>query len=530
MLNLIAKDFKLMFAKNGSRSSKILSYVFSILVAVAFICLETFLFYTIINKVSIYDGAAESFFVLFLFIIASLLTLVALGASKKAFFSTNDVTQLATYPISNASKIMSKVFFLAIMMYLFNLVFSLPLFISYGLIFHKMLIFFYTSLYYPLLILIVELGIAFILVYPLKLVMDFLKKHFLIQLIAVIIVSFGLTLGYSYVLNLFIDLVSNNKLNQLFTVTNIALIKQISNNLVPINFLIKSIIEYNIGMVFPYIGVSLGVFIIGLSLLIYFYSYFASYQVDISSKIKEHKYKENSQTLALIKKELILLFRDSNYLFSFTGILFVQPLLTYLVIKSINTIFTSGNIAYYVAVVPNLIPLSDILLLMLFACIISSGSSNYISSEKKSIRFIKSLPISPIKQISIKVAIPLSLSLIFNLISFLVLALTRTISWVSFGYGLVLVSLLVILVNVISLYEELKIKRGKERNYLLSSLYSYLLPFLFFLIGIVLAYNQVNINLIYLVGFILVILSSLPFLIKIKSRVNNLFLDLEVIN
>lgn len=167
---------------------------------------------------------------------------------------------------------------------------------------------------------------------------------------------------------------------------------------------------------------------------------------------------------------------------------------------------------------------------MLFACIISSGSSNYISSEKKSIRFIKSLPISPIKQISIKVAIPLSLSLIFNLISFLVLALTRTISWVSFGYGLVLVSLLVILVNVISLYEELKIKRGKERNYLLSSLYSYLLPFLFFLIGIVLAYNQVNINLIYLVGFILVILSSLPFLIKIKSRVNNLFLDLEVIN
>ena len=126
--------------------------------------------------------------------------------------------------------------------------------------------------------------------------------------------------------------------------------------------------------------------------------------------------------------------------------------------------------------------------------------------------------------------IPLSLSILFTFISYLTLALTSTLSWLSFGYGLVLTILLIILVNIISLYEELKIKRGKERNYLLSSIYSYLLPFSFFIIGLIMAYNQMNINFIYLVGLALIALFSLPFVIKLKSRVNNLFLDLEVIN
>lgn len=530
MLNLIVKDFKLLFAKNGTRLNRILSYLFLGVVAIAFIALETFLFYTIIRKVSVYDGASDSFFILFLFIICILLTVVSIFTAKKSFFSSSDIAQLATYPISNAKKIFSKLFFLVILMYLLNFVFCFPLFVSYGAIFHKMLIFFYTSLYYPFLILFFELGIAFILVYPFKMLLDFLKKHFLIQLISVIIISFGLAIIYSYVLNLFIDLVSSNQLDKLFTVSNIARIKQIADNLVPINFLIKSIVKYDLGMVFPYIGVSLGIFLIGMALIIYFYSYFDSYSHDEDGKIKEHKYKELSQYMALIKKELILLFRDSNYLFSFTGLLFVEPLLTFLVIKSINTIFTTGNIAYYVAVVPNLIPISDILIMMLFSCIISSGSSNFITSEKKSIRFIKSLPITPLKQLSIKVMIPLSLSILFTFISYLALALTSTLSWLSFGYGLVLTILLIILVNIISLYEELKIKRGKERNYLLSSIYSYLLPFSFFIIGLFMAYNQMNINFIYLVGLALIALFSLPFVIKLKSRINNLFLDLEVIN
>lgn len=530
MLNLIAKDFKLMFAKNGSRTSKILSWIFTILAGLLFIGLETYLFRTILSKISVYDGAAESFFILFLFIIAVIMIFIGMVTARKTFFSSEDITQLATYPISSAQKVFSKLFFLLITMYLFNLVFEMPLFIAYGSYFHKMVIYFYMSLYYPLLILIFELGFSLILVYPFKLLLDFLKKHFFLQLVMSLLISFAGAIAYSYILNIFIDLVSNNQLSSLFTTSNIELIKKIADGLIPVNFLIKAIVEYDIRMVFPYIGISLGVFLIGLALIVYFYSYFLTYNLSNNAEIKEHKYKKRSIIYAFIKKELILLFRDSNYLFSFTSLLFVEPLLTYLVVKAVNTIFSSGNIAYYVAVVPNLLPLTDVLLMMLFGAIISSGASNYLTSEKKNIRFIKSIPVSPLKQLAIKVLIPLNLSMFFMLLSWIVLKACKVVSWTTFLLGGLLSLLLIALVSVVSLFEELKIKRGKPRNFLLSTLYSYLLPFVFFLLSILMAYSQVNVYLIYSVGFLLVIISSLPFVIRLKSRVSNLFLELEVIN
>ena len=87
MLNLIAKDFKLMFAKNGSRTSKILSWIFTILAGLLFIGLETYLFRTILSKISVYDGAAESFFILFLFIIAVIMIFIGMVTARKTFFS-----------------------------------------------------------------------------------------------------------------------------------------------------------------------------------------------------------------------------------------------------------------------------------------------------------------------------------------------------------------------------------------------------------------------------------------------------------
>ena len=530
MLNLIAKDFKLIFAKNGSRSSRILSWIFTLLAGLLFIGLETYIFRSILSKISVYDGAAESFFILFLFIIAVIMIFIGVVTARKAFFSSEDITQLATYPISNAQKVFSKLFFLLITMYLFNLVFEMPLFIAYGSYFHKMVIYFYMSLYYPLLILVFELGFSLMLVYPFKLLLDFLKKHFFIQLAVCLLVSFAGAFAYSYVLNIFIDLVSDNQLSSLFTTENVDLVKRIADNLIPVNFLIKAIVEYDIGMVFPYVGISSGVFLIGLALIVYFYSYFLTYSLSNNAAIKEHKYKKRPVRYALIKKELILLFRDSNYLFSFTSLLFVEPLLTYLVLKAVNVIFSSGNIAYYVAVVPNLLPLADVLLMMLFGTIVSSGASNYLTSEKKNIRFIKSVPVSPLEQLAIKVLLPLGLSSFFMLLSWIVLKGCDVVSWTTFAFGGLFSILLIALTSLISLFEELKIKRGRPRNFLLSTLYSYLLPFLFFLLSMLMAYYQVNVYLIYAAGFLLILLSSLPFVIRLKNRVSDLFLELEVIN
>ena len=135
---------------------------------------------------------------------------------------------------------------------------------------------------------------------------------------------------------------------------------------------------------------------------------------------------------ALIKKELILLAKNPSYTFSFTGLLIIQPFLALLVIQSLNIIFTTGIFAYYISVVPNFIPLMDILLLMLFTLIISQGASQYISMEEKNIKVIKTIPVKVETQLAIKVFIPLILSEISFIVTLFVLLIGKEISIITF--------------------------------------------------------------------------------------------------
>ena len=81
-------------------------------------------------------------------------------------------------------------------------------------------------------------------------------------------------------------------------------------------------------------------------------------------------------------KELVLLFKDSNNIFSYAGLLIVQPFLLYLVVSALNGVFSSGTFAYYLIALPYFLPVLDIVLIMLFTVIINSGANNYISKQK----------------------------------------------------------------------------------------------------------------------------------------------------
>ena len=190
MLSLIAKDFKLMFSKSGNRLNRLLSLFFNIVISLLFVAIETFIFINIMKKISIYPGANLIFFIIFLAVITVLLTIVCIFSGQKLFFNEEDNNQLSHLPISNEKKILSKLFFLIITMYVLNLIFSFPLFIAYGQMFNKRLFYFYTSLYSPVLVSILEIGIALIFIYPVKLLLDYLKKHILIQSIVLVIISF----------------------------------------------------------------------------------------------------------------------------------------------------------------------------------------------------------------------------------------------------------------------------------------------------------------------------------------------------
>ena len=168
--------------------------------------------------------------------------------------------------------------------------------------------------------------------------------------------------------------------------------------------------------------------------------------------------------------------------------------------------------------------------MMLISAIIFQGANSYITNENKAVRLMKSMPISLFEQLAIKVLIPLALSLAFLFISYLVLAVTLTLSIIPFLYGLIINTIFIITLAIVSLFEELKVKRNATKNTLLSSVYTYAVPTVYFLVALLFCYFKVNYNITFLMGLGVVILSLVPYMIHFKERVSEQFLSLEVAN
>ncbi len=530
MLNLLAKDFKLIFARKDDLKKQILSSLFVAMIMIALIAIETFIFQVILKKIKNFYQAPITFLTLFLFIISVLMMIFMMIQAKKLFFNPLDMEQLHAHPISNGQIIASKLIFLFLMHYVTSLLFTYPLFISYGLTFYKAKVFYYVALFYPLLSFLFEMGIALIFVYPLKKISDWLKKHIVIQFGISIIFIFLLTFLYSKVLSVFIQLVASNQLNSIFSEDFIQQLLIAKKYFIPSNFLAEAFINGNQRYLFLYLLIGFGVFSLGLIVSILSFNYDKNSIHSLQLLKKEHTIKIMNSTKALIKKELILLFKDSGYILSFTGLLVVQPFLAYLVIHALNTIFRSGTFSYYLTMLPNFIPLIDILLIMLFSLIISQGANHYITMENKNIRLMKIIPISLFKQLGVKVLLPFTLSIVSLVVTILTLGIGKVISWNTAFFAFILTSAILAIFDIVSLYEELHIKRNKPRNIFMSSLYSYLLPVIYFVITIVLSYFGLSIYLVYLLGLLGLLLASLPYTIHMKKKVASLFLEMEMVN
>ena len=530
MLNLLIKDFKLLlFAGHTSLKKKIASLFFTIIFLGCFIGLETVLFVMIINKVKIYSGATTTILTLFLFVISIAMIFLNLMNALKLFFNEKDIEQLTRYPVTNGQIIASKMFFLFLSHYASSVMLVYPIFIAYAQLVGRTPIFYYLVIFYPVLSFLFEGGVALLILYPFKLGLDYLKKHLLVQFIISIALMVVASLLYSKVLSIFMELVVNNSITTLFTTESLANLKNIVNYFVPITFLTEIFLGTG-SQILPYLCISVAVFMIGTGLSIVAFNYFRTLRISEKKKDKTKDLKVSKINKTLIKKELILLFKDSNNIFSFSGLLIIQPYLLYLVVDALNDVFTSGTFSYYIAMFPNFIPLFDTLLIMLFTLIINSGANNYISVEKKTVRIMKMMPVSFFKQTVIKVAVPFIASIISLVISTIVLLATGILTFETFALATVLTIILLFVFELVSLREELTVKFNQGRSTFLSSLYSYMLPLTFFVVALLASYYQIDIATSYLFGLIVVVLLGLPFVIRLKWKIINRFLDLEIVN
>lgn len=530
MLTLLAKDFKLIFAGGKAGKSRILSYAVNALLLVLAVAVETFIFLMILTKLKTYNNALLAFLTIFLVVISLLMIVVCTAQAKKLLFGEKDVELLTSYPVSNSQIILSKIIFLFLLQVVTGLLFAYPVIVSYGILFNRTKWFYYIGLFYPVLAFPFECGVALLLVYPVKLLGDFLKKHQIAQFVFSVAVLFALCWLYSRVLDIFVSLIASNNFNALFNSESIEGMISARRFMVPVNWLVDVFFMGRTDEILQYLCVALGVFAAGLAVSVAAFNFFRRVRFNPAKRRREYAYKLRSVRAALVKKECALLFKDSANMFTFTGLLIVQPFLVYLVVSSINTIFSSGILYYYVAILPNFLPVIDILLVMLMSLTVSQGANTYIGGEGKNIRLMKSLPVGVYTQLVIKVALPLVISAASVVVTYLVLCIFGVITAGTMLFGLLMTLLVHVVFSVISLYEELKIRHNRQRSYFLSSTISYVLPIVYSVAMIVLSYFGLNIYAVYAIGIGIAVVSGLPCFIGIRGRVCRLFDELEVVN
>lgn len=530
MLNLIIKDFKTMLGSKQNLYQRVATAIFTLVFFCAFIIVELFLFRTILKQIGNINGAKESFLTVFLFVTTIILTISGLFNAKRLFFDNKDIEQLSYRPVSNTQIIVSKLAYLFFIHCLASLIFEYPLLVAYGQLANRAPIFFFKCIFYPVATFFFQMGIGLMLVYPVWLLIKFLKKHFLIELGFSLVIIFGLALCYSYVLDVFIKLVSKNGLVLLFSEEAIAKVISFRRFAVPVNFLLDIFVNNSKLSFLPFFAVSLGIFGMGLSVAIYAYNYVRNISLTPAKTHKKRTYKPVSVKKALIKKELALITKNSNYIFSFTGLLIVQPLLLTFVIRSMNASLTAGTLQYFTALIPGLTSYVDLLFIMLFTVIINQGANNYITMEKRTIKQMKTMPVKFSTQLFIKVSIPFIMSMISLLVSVIALMASKTVPFTTGLFGFIISACLLFIFDVVSLWEELSIRHLRARSTTFSSLISYLLPFVFAVSAIILSYLKVPNVLTILGGLLMIVLVGIAPVIVIFKNSGKLFLDLEAIN
>lgn len=530
MLTLIAKDFKLLFSAEGGVKKKLLSTLATILMAAFVVGIELFIFTTILDKIQHYNNASIPFLTLFLFIISCLMIFINTMHANKLFFNQKDIEQLVRRPVTNAQIVSSKLVFLFFSHYVMTFLLVYPILVSYGLLVGKQMWFYYAGIFYPVLSFLFEGGVALVLVYPYKLFSDFLKKHMIVQFSLALLLMIGGCIVYNHVLGIFMELVVNNNINAIFTKNSIETLIQARSFFVPLNFLVDSFFTGSTIRLFSYACIAGGVFVLGVSLIVFSFAYLRSVAIhQKAGKIKDELCITNPY-IALIKKELFLLFKDSNNILSFTGLLIVQPFLVYVIINSLNSVLTSGAFSYYMIALPELLPLIDMLIVMLFTLIINQGASNYIQIEKGNVRVMKTIPVSPLVQLATKVLVPFGLSSVSLIVTVAVLFFSGTLAPLTSFCSLFMTWILLAIFDIVSLKEEMRITNSRPRSTVLSVTYSYLLPFSFFAVALVSCIFGAEIWAAYLIGSVVFLLLGAPHVIHIKRKLENLFMDLEMVN
>lgn len=541
IVELLHKEYKENF-KSKNENLSIFRRVFSVLSKMIFlgifIALEVYIFIALDKKLMEFSKYGSlDFLILFLVILLVITLITSLIKARNVFYKRRDSEVLLHLPINNDEVIFSKILFTYLYSVLINFIISAPLLYTYGAL-RGIEGNIYPSYYvlsslYPFFVSFFISGLTLTLLPLYNKVYSFLKNKPLIQILIGGVLVIILCFLYQYILNLFINLINDSKFDSFISEGFINSLHEITPFLFPVSGLVN--MTHKVERLFNNIsisfGVSLLVLLIGFFISSISYTKFLKNEFESSKKPLKVKKKKNldSSFKALLKKEFILIFRNSNYIFSYTALLIMQPFLAFVVISSLNDLLYV-NMKMFLEYFPELINGLNILLLLLFSSIITSASLDGYTRENKNIIVVKYLPISPIKQSLIKILIPIIFSSISLIFTNLILVSFNKISVSVFFISTLIGLLLQVSLSLGGLYIDfIKLNDDSKNNIsYLSTLISIVFPLFITLIHFLMSYFKMNSALIYFMEILVTLLITLSLTLPFKRIVNKYFIKMRI--
>jgi len=530
MVNLLVKEFRINPSALSFKKGKIVSTLLSALLFSFIIVISTYIYVLLFKKFKEYN-ASIAFSMVYMAILSVLTLVYTTFTARKIFFNQLDAQIMISRPVDILKIIVSKLVYLFSILFVAEFIILAPHYIAYGIMVKQMPFYYFVVLISVIFHTIFDIAIAMFLMVGYHYIYTFLKKHMVVQIIVVVSLMIALCFAYSVALNVFVNLLNNNAMNALFNDTSIMTLRRLANRLYPDILLSGSLFTYNFSRIWGYMMMALGLLIAGVLFVHFTYSHVIHFGGEFRVATKKRVYKEHGPIKASFIKELQLLTRNSDNLYSFTALIIIEPILTYLVVLGINTAFNQGMFAMYALILPNFLESINILIILLFSSLISLGGVNLLKTEARTIRIMKFIPVPLNEQIMIKMAI-LGIAVLFtNVISLILLVSFGLLSLRLFFFLLVITVLFNFALIVISFHSEIKNFKNPNNDNAFASILSIIVPILLAGINVLLGLaTQLPKFLVNIIIFTLIAMLAAHAIHYLVHKLHHDVAQLEVIN
>lgn len=406
--------------------------IVSLLISGVFLALFVWLFISFHTKFTQLNLQYE-ILVIFLALGITAQIIFGIARTSKVLYGGADAKVVLPLPISNIVMLASKLAALWIKDVVNACFFIVPVLLAYGIMCG------YSALYYVLAI----IALAFISLFTVSIaaiiaplfvkIKKFFAKYTLLILILSLVFFIALVVVYSGLLSVISDMLIGDRLRFIFNTNTANALRKVSKFL----FFAKQVGDFVNGNFLGFLIVFISTIAAlagGYFMSSHFYlSFLKSSSARQEKPAKTHKNVARSENGALVAKELIEIFKNPTYLFSYLSVLLTLPALCYLTIGVLSELIDKLLGGDFI------VPFA-ILILVMYSCVCNTFAGDVISREENRIMIVKTIPVSYVKQVGCKTLIALVIAFVADILAVSVLLISGTLGVVE--------ALLVFLVTV----------------------------------------------------------------------------------